>query len=192
MSVPALVVDVDRTIRRDGVNSRLRARYAVLDADTVHTVAVLDDRVESRRLTIGDWRGDLDRLARVPGYAEPSTPPREELDLPWGLIVGTGRALAEHRPELYAELVAREDPRLGPPLHRLHVETVGRLRVVGILPARRRVGWISWVLYADGWRALTPYVEEGRPAPRPTVRLEPRRAEDLALEVARWAAEVAR
>ena len=37
----------------------------------------------------------------------------------------------------------------------------GRLRVTVAGP--RGVGWVSWVLYADGWRELTPYAERGVP-----------------------------
>jgi hypothetical protein len=68
-----------------------------------------------------------------------------------------------------------------------HRATLGRLRVVGVLPSRR-VGRVSWLLVADGWRALTPYLAGGTAM----LRLERRRPEDLPVDVARWAAEVAR
>ncbi|HEY3529763.1 MAG TPA: hypothetical protein VGK78_11485 [Nocardioides sp.] len=194
MSTPDLVVDVDRVVGRGGTSARLRSRYALL-AGTVNVVTVLDGRVEMRRVTPPDWRDDLDRVGRVPGCTEPPTtpaPPEREPALPWDLVVATGRALAEQRPDVYDELVARAEPSLGAPLRRLHDETVGRLRIVGILPGRRRIGWVSWVLRADGWRALTPYLERCGPAARPMVRVERRRPEDIAPEVARWAAEAGR
>ena len=73
------------------------------------------------------------------------------------------------------------------PVRRLHAP-LGRLRAVGIVPGRRRIGWVSWVLQADGWRALTPYVERGPDGARRMIRVEPRRPEDLAHEIGRWAA----
>ena len=187
MNSALLVVDVDRAVRRGRTSTRLRARYAVLGDDgSVHAVTALDGEPEARRLTLPDWRHELDRLCRVPGYDESST--QGELpDLPWDLLVGTGRALTEHRPDVYDELLGRADPRLREPLRRLHGSTIGRLRVVGTQPVRRRVTWVSWVLCADGWRALTPYVAHGPVSPTRMVRIEPRRPEDLAVELARWA-----
>ena len=44
-----------------------------------------------------------------------------------------------------------------------------------------RAGWVSWLLFADGWRALTPT----RVAGRPSVRVD-------AVEPSRLGAEVAR
>jgi hypothetical protein len=66
--------------------------------------------------------------------------------------------------------------------------------MVGLsLRGRRRLGWVSWLLYADGWRALTPYAGSGAGGiRRAMVRIEPRRPIDLGLDVARWVSTVAR
>jgi hypothetical protein len=78
-------------------------------------------------------------------------------------------------------------------LRRLHHGVVARLQAVayGRHRGRGRVGWTVWLLYADGWRELTPYAA---PAPsgarRAMVRVEPRRPADLAVRVSRWAAVV--
>ena len=43
-------------------------------------------------------------------------------------------------------------------------DSAGRLRVT--VAGRRGVGWVSWVLFADGWRELTPYADHGVPMVR--------------------------
>ena len=67
-------------------------------------------------------------------------------------------------------------------LVRLHTAGVGRL--VATVASRDdggpRVGWVSWLLFADGWRSLTPVRRDGRP----TVRLAPATPLDLGAQVA--------
>ena len=61
-------------------------------------------------------------------------------------------------------------------------DSAGRLRVT--VAGRRGVGWVSWVLFTDGWRELTPYVERGVPM----VRLRSVPPERLGERVVRLAA----
>ncbi len=184
-----LLVDLDLAVRRDRWVDRFRARH-ILRGRTV-TLVTADGGVEVRTVDVRDWRSELARACRVTAPDDAPTPPRSDLELPWDLVVGTGAALATHRQDLYAELLARADDSVRDQLGRLHDATVGRLRAVGTVPGRRRIGWVAWVLYADGWRALTPYPAAGLACSRPMVRLERRRPDDLAHDVACWAAGVA-
>lgn len=192
MSSVDLVVDVERAVSGSGAGAdRTRERHVVAGRTVYVGVAGAGGHT-TRRCALRDWPAELEKVCR-PSGGRPSAPSdTHEPDLPWDLLVATGRALVEHRPDLYDELVARARPELRPVLHRLHQQTTGRLRVVGTLPARRRVGWVSWVLLPGGWRALTPYVARADGRPRAMVRLEPRAPEDLAREVARWTAEARR
>jgi hypothetical protein len=108
--------------------------------------------------------------------------------LPWDLVVGTGAALAAGRHDLYAELVGRVDRPVRDEIDRLHRGTVGRLRAVGTMPERRRLGWVAWVLLGDGWRALSPCTAAEPGGVRAMVRLDRRDPAALAHDVARWVA----
>jgi hypothetical protein len=142
------------------------------------------------------WPAELSRACRVRPSRAATAPPARGLVVPWDLVVASGTALRDHRHDLYDLLVDRADGslRIGDrvlgraegreQVRRLHHAAVGRLRCVGSVPAERRVGWVSWLLFADGWRALTPYVADD-PAGGPMVRLDPRTPHDLAPEVAR-------
>jgi hypothetical protein len=190
VSSPDLLVTVDLAVRRGRATDRTRVQHA-LWGDVVETVAAVG-HVPVRHLDVHEWPGELGRLCRVAVPADAPRPPADGPDLPWDLVVGTGAALAQHRPDLYDELLARADDRVRMQVGRLHRATVGRLRSVAGLPHSRRVGWISWLLFADGWRALTPYLDRGPGGSCPMVRLERRWADDLARDVARWATGVRR
>jgi hypothetical protein len=199
-----LFVDLDLSVRRGAGAARLRARHA-LRGTTVLTVATAGTgTAEIGRCDVSEWQTQLARACRVrvPGGSRPG--PADGLALPWDLMVGTGAALAQHRPDLYDVLVARAAGQVTAGRHtlstdasheqirRLHHSVVGRLRLVGTVPQRGRVGWLCWLLFGDGWRALTPYVATTPDGPRPMVRLDPRTPDDLAEGPARWAMEVAR
>ena len=193
MTGPDLVVDLDLAVRAGRRTRRLRVRHA-LAGNTVRAIATDGDRVERSRFQISDWAARLISACWVdiPTAERPTaecSPMPEGHGLPWDLVVGTGAALAAHRPDLYDELLARGGAQLDGRVRRLHA-SLGRLRVVGIVPGRRRIGWISWALQPDGWRALTPYVESGPAGGRRMVRVEHRQPEDLPRQVARWAAMV--
>jgi hypothetical protein len=181
-----LLVTVDLAIRRGRTTERLRAVHALRGGE-VETAVTTADAATSSRIAAREWAGELERTCRVRVPAPAPAPPADGPDLPWDLVVGTGAALAEQRTDLFDALVGRADGRHQEQVRHVHRATLGRLRAVGLLPSRR-VGRVSWLLVADGWRALTPYVAHGTPM----VRLERRRPGDLAVDVARWAAEVAR
>jgi hypothetical protein len=195
-----LLVDVDVVIRRDHGDERLHTRHA-LCGPMVHAVASTGSAwIDSSTFEAADWQREIARTCRTAAAPAACPPPMPALEVPWDLLLGTGAALARHRADLYDVLVARaagDVTALGRPLalavvhtqvFRLHRAVVGRLRCTGSVPSARRVGWVSWLLYADGWRALTPYAgarSDGRPCPM--VRIEPRTPDDLGYEVAGWA-----
>jgi hypothetical protein len=185
-----LLVDVDVAVRRGSSVTRVRARH-ILRGRTV-TLVTADGEVRRRTVDVREWRSELASACRVVAPDPAPTPPPTGLELPWDLVVGTGAALTAHRQDLYGELLARADDSVRDELGRLHRAALGRLRAVGTAPGRRRIGCVAWVLYADGWRAFTPYLGADMTGSRAMVRLERRRPEDLAHEVARWAAGVAR
>jgi hypothetical protein len=190
----SLLVDVDVVARREHGEERVRTRHA-LCGTVVHAVA----GSESTTFDVADWQVRLAEVCQVTDPPATDAAPAPDLEVPWDLVLGTGAALDRHRPDLYDVLVARADGSVraaGRPLGpaaahtevlRLHRTVVGRLRCTGTLPSSRRVGWVSWLLYADGWRALTPYAGDVGGHVRPMVRLERRRPADLAYDVARWA-----
>jgi hypothetical protein len=185
-----LRIDLDLALRHGPYAARLHARHE-LRGSTVHATATAGGEVEDRRFDVRLWRSELARACRVTVPDDAPAPPADVPALPWDLVIGTGAALAARRPDLYDVLVAGADSAHREALRRLH-RAVGRLRAVGTVPTGSRVGWVSWVLHADGWRALTPCIEHGASGSRPMVRLERRRPEDLAHDVARWSAVVPR
>jgi len=186
MRTTDLMVVLDLAVRRGSAISRVRACHA-LQGGRVHTLHVTGDDMTWGSIDVREWRAELGRVCRVP--LRPDATPRPEAgpDLPWDLVVGTGAARSRQRPDLAAALLAGVDAPFRGSVDQLHESAVGRLRAVGMQPSRRRVGVVSWLLFADGWRALTPHLGAGVNGPRAMVRLEPRAPEDLGREVARWA-----
>ena len=105
----------------------------------------------------------------------PARPSRRcrRFDVPLDAVLAGGEALRTGRDDVLDELVdrrwapprrpteCRRGPTCAPSWSGSHRGTVGRLRA-SVAAARRRhrprVGWVSWVLFADGWRSLTPVV----------------------------------
>jgi hypothetical protein len=204
-SGPALRVDLDLA----GVAPGMRSHVAYTLRGERLTGVVVDGTGANRpvHLEIGAWPGELERRLLLSVPPDAPTPPARVVELPWDLLVGTGEALARHRGDVYDELLAREVEAVHidgvvaglvdahEQLRRLHHSVLGRLQVVGSghsPSGTRRIGWICWLRFADGWRALTPYTAGAGGTRRAMVRVEPRRATDLATQVARWAFRVRR
>ncbi len=196
-----LLVTLDLAVRREpGPVARLHARHGVRGERVTTVSTAFAGAAEVAHVDLAGWPDELARAVTVHAPMVGAPPPAPDLLLPWDLLVGTGAARARHRPEVYDVLVARAvgSCRAGDrvldlagchdQLHRVHAAT-GRLRAVGAGPGSRpRVGWVSWLLLGGRWHALTPTVRDHRPM----VRLEPRRPADLAVDAARWLAEVRR
>lgn len=191
---PVFRLEVDLAVR-DGPEVRRRRVRHDLRGRRVSSVSLLGSgETTLEAFDVDDWRDHLVLLAEV--AAPPGDPP-PVLDVPWHLLVA-GRA----RPDLDPVLVRRGvghvradgevlgTARCHAELARLWRTTVGRLRAVGQFARGRRVGWLSWLLLPGGWHALRPHTVRSVGGSRAMVRVEPRRAADLADEVARWAVGV--
>lgn len=128
------------------------------------------------------------------------TPPAPDLAVSLPLLLASGECFRRGREDLLADLQRHhvDGARAPQPLssvdaqvqlRRVHGSVTARLRatVAGYgLGGDRRLGVVSWLRYADGWRALTPL---SRPE-GPWVRLAPVPRQQLAAEVARLVHEV--
>src|SRR6476646_7895330 len=117
MSAVDLVVDVDRADRGTGSVTwsgtasvpwsgtgsvtwsgtyAVRERH-VLCERTVYVAVAEAGGLTTRSCGLREWRAELEKVCRQPGRETSRSGARDEPDLPWELLVATGRALAEHR-----------------------------------------------------------------------------------------------
>ncbi|GAB3195809.1 hypothetical protein GCM10027062_03560 [Nocardioides hungaricus] len=185
LATPEVALDLDVTA--GGARALAWHRQA---GGAVATLATVDGLVfELAWLPVDRWPEELARVAMVPeDLTTGDTAVPERLDLPFQLLDAASEALRSHRADLLSVLVAEHgaDLDLVPVLTALAAETRGRLRalVADVSGADATVvGVLSWVLLADGWRALRPYGAD---------RVEVRRVQpgDLAAELAPVLAEV--
>ncbi len=175
MSAPDVTCVVDVSVRRDESHGgwvQVRSRQE-LHGGLVTAVTSAGARAEVAWWGVDEWAGRLGRLADVP-VPEGPAPPEPEVEVPLDVLLGAGEALRTQRPDVLDELVRRAAPTdptaLREQLVRLHTAVVGRL--LAVVAARdggaARAGWVSWLLFADGWRALTPRRRHGGPVVRLT------------------------
>jgi hypothetical protein len=201
LATPHLALEVD--VVADHVQAKAWHRQ---QGEAVATLSTVDGIVfELAWFPTSSWPEELARVAVVPeelSLHESGVPQR--FDVPYELADAAAEALRSSRADLLSVLVARHDGEVlddrgapvggvdtGRALAALGTETRGRLRVLaadvtGEVPTV--VGVVSWVLVADGWRALTPH-RVGEVARVEVRRVEP---EDLAGDLAPVLAEVAR
>jgi hypothetical protein len=198
---PEVLVDVDLSVRRAGApagHAQVHS-WQRLRAGRVTTAASAGGRLLELGWFDDDlWQVELARAVTVTRPRTTARPPERVLDLPHELLLGTGEALRLHRDDVFAELVARHTGAAfadvgAIPLGRagtdeqvrlLHGSALGRMRTVvsGVgTTGAHKLGWVSWLLFGDGWRALTPYTRdhEARVRIHPVVPLR------LGAEVAR-------
>ena len=201
LATPRLALDVD--VVADHVQGKAWHRQA---GEAVATLSTVDGIVfELAWFPTASWPAELGRVAVIPEdltLRESSVP--EQADLPYELADAAAEALRSSRDDLVTVLAARHAGEVldggGTPLTEvatgrllaaLAAETRGRLRVMAADVSGEEtsvVGVVSWVLLADGWRALTPHRSGG--SPRVAVRkVEP---DDLAADLAPVLAEVTR
>jgi len=189
VSPPEVTCVVDVSVRRGERHPgwvQVHSSQA-LRGDLVAAVTTAAARTEAALWPVEQWAVRLSRIADVPVPVAPPAPDRE-VEVPLDVLLGAGEALRTHRPDVLDELVRRATPHdpatLREQLVRLHTAVVGRLLAVVAAQdtdARAaRAGWVSWLLFGDGWRALTPVRRNGRPA----VELSPVRPADLGAQVA--------
>ena len=187
---PEVTCDIDVSVLRQDTRRgwvQLHSGQA-LRGGIVAAVSSAGGRVEVAWWGIDEWQAQLARAATVPvpDAIEPSPP--LALEVPLDVLLASGEAIRTHRPEVLDELVRRAagDPaRVRDQVVSLHTAVVGRLLAVVAARdeagSRGRVGWVSWVLFADGWRSLTPTRVDGRPS----VRVDPVEPSGLGSQVAR-------
>ncbi len=184
---PEVACDVDVTVARpDGRpgRARLRCRHG-LRGDRVASTAWAGGEVEVAAYAVEHWQTELARAATVPSPPDAPAPPDERIDVPLEVLLGAGEAVRSGRGDILDELVRRgaaaHPADLRDQLVRLHSAAVGRLlaTVATRESGTPRVGWVSWLLFADGWRSLTPV----RRAGRPVVHLAPATPMDLGAQL---------
>lgn len=185
LATPEVALDLDVAVA--GARATAWHRQA---GDAVATLATADGLVfELAWFPVDRWPDELARAAQLPdGLSAGDSGVPERLDLPFQLLDAAGEAIRSHRADLLSVLVAEHDADLDlvPVLTALASETRGRLRALVADVAGGTtsvVGVLSWVLLADGWRALHPHDGD---------RVEVHRVEpaDLALALAPVLAEV--
>jgi hypothetical protein len=167
VTTPEVTCVVDLSVRRresPGGWVQVRSSQA-MRGGWVTAVTSAGSRAEVACWAVDEWAPRLARFATVP-VPEAPVPREPEVEVPLQLLLDPA-ALREQ-------------------LVRLHTDVVGRLLAVVASRERSsshqgRAGWVSWLLFADGWRALTPT----RAAGRPSVRVEAVLPSRLGAEVAR-------
>jgi hypothetical protein len=197
---PEVLVDVDVSVLRPGapngfaqVHSWQRWR-----AGQVTTLAGAGGQLELAWFDDDVWQVELARAVTVTRPRSQARPPERVLDLPHELLLGSGEALRLHREDVLGELVSRHtgsvyaddgEVALGlaatdEQVRLLNTSVLGRMRTVvsGVGDSgARKIGWVSWLLFGDGWRALTPYTRDHEPR----VRIHPVEPLRLGVDVAR-------
>lgn len=201
LATPSVALDVD--VRVGDVLAKAWHREA---AGAVSTLATVDGIVfELAWFDSPQWPAELSRVAVVPedvNLTDSAVPP--VVDLPFDLASAAAEAVRTGRADLLSVLVAQHhgrvvdadgvsvpDAEVQTLLAALYAETQGRIRALVTDVASGDaavVGVVSWVLLADGWRALRPHHHGDEP------RVQMRRVEpaDLATELAPVLAEVTR
>ena len=163
---PTCVVDVDLAVRR-GRTTSAAARAAraarARSSRPSRRPASASRSSRLRRCRTGGPSSRAPAAVDVPaGRRAPA--PADGPDLPWDLVVGTGRRWPATGPTCTTSWSPAPTRRSGEPVRRLHASrrpaAASRHRA-GASPSAGSPGCCM----ADGWRALTPYVErEGGPS----------------------------
>jgi hypothetical protein len=185
LATPTVAVDLDVTAGPGRVRAWHRQR-----GDAVASLATADGIVfELAWFPTSAWADELARVAVVPEdvrTGESGAPDR--LDLPYDLLDAAAEAVCSHRTDLLSVLAGQHgvDLEAVPVLTALATEPRGCLRaLVADVSGERTsvIGVLSWVLLADGWRALRPHGAD-------LVEVRRVRPGDLATELAPVLAEV--
>lgn len=185
LATPTVAIDLDVSVGADRVRAWHRQR-----AGAVASLATTDGLVfELAWFPTEKWADELARVAVLPeDHAGRASAVPRSVDLPYELLDAAVEAVRSHRADLLPVLAA-DRVELVPVLAALATEPVGRLRALVAdvsSSATTVVGVVSWVLLADGWRALRPRCADGVDQ----VEVHAVRAGDLAAELAPVLAEV--
>lgn len=207
---PVLAVELEMLVALGRGKVRVRSWHRNLD-DWVVCLSTGDgEAFELSWLSADDWWLELGRAAHVDtaslGAAPGAEPLPDVVETPWDLLLATGEAVQRGRSDLLDQMVSdysgltltgaasdtlevaddAEARRCHELLEsasrgRLHAAVMGRSE-----RGRPGAGIVEWVLFHDGWRALTPFRRDGWNM----VRIERRSPVDLPRELAVRAAEV--
>ncbi|KRE96199.1 hypothetical protein ASG76_03955 [Nocardioides sp. Soil774] len=207
---PVLAVELEMLVSLRRGKVRVRSWHRNLD-DWVVCLSTADGHAfELSWLSADDWWLELGRAAyvdtRTLSAATLDEPLPDVVETPWDLLLATGEAVERRRLELLDQMVSdysgmtlagdstqvletADDPDVRRWHEQLESASRGRLHaaVMG-RSARGRpgAGIVEWVLFHDGWRALTPFARDGWNM----VRIERTSVVDLPRELAVRAAEV--
>lgn len=205
-----LAVELEMLFALRRGRARVRAWHRNLD-DWVVCLSTGDGRTfELAWLSAEDWWLELGRASwvepRLLRPTEEAEPLPDVVETPWELLLATGEAVQRNRHELLDQMVAdytgttsagEADDALVPAadadVRRWHeqLEAASRGRLHAAVMGRSGrgrpgAGVLEWVLFADGWRSLTPFRRDGWNM----VRIERQGPVDLPRELAVLAAEV--
>lgn len=206
---PSLAVELEMLITLRRGKMRVRSWHRNLD-DWVVCLSTGDGTTfELSWLSADDWWLELGRAAHVDTTTlSPSTdadPLPDVVETPWDLLLATGEAVQRRRFELLDEMASHysgmtltggsldtlrtaDDSDVRRWHEQLESSSRGRLHAAVMGRSRRGrpgVGIVEWVLFHDGWRALTAFQRDGWNM----VRVERRSPVDLPRELAVRAAE---
>ena len=207
---PALAVELELLVVLPRGQVRARSRHHNLD-DWVVCVSTADGATfELAWLSADDWWLELGRAAHVDsstldrvGGDEPLP---DVVETPWELLLATGEAVRRRRLDLLDTmasdhtgltcagdsldtLVAADDGDVRRWHEQIETASCGRLHATVMGRSERGrpgAGIVEWVLFRDGWRALTPFRRDGWAM----VRIERTSPVDLPRALAVRAAEV--
>lgn len=207
---PALAVELEMLVVLRRGKVRVRSWHRNLD-DWVVCLSTGDGNTfELSWLSADDWWLELGRAAYVDTatlsastYADPLP---DVIETPWDLLLATGEAVQRRRFELLDQMASDysgmtltgdsletlqtvDDSDVRRWHEQLESSSRGRLHAAVMGRSERGrpgVGIVEWVLFHDGWRALTPFKRDGWNM----VRIERKSPVDLPRELAVRAAEV--
>lgn len=208
---PSIAVELELLLATRRGKVRVRSWHRNQDTWVV-CLSTADGRsFELTWLASDDWWLELGRATwvdpqRFAPAAESDQPLPDVIETPWELLLATGESVGRNRVELIDQLVADYAGRtrsggstdaLVPAADsdvrtwhealertsrgRLHAAVLGRSE-----RGRPGAGIVEWVLFADGWRSLTSFRDDGWHM----VRIERRGPQDLGRDLAVLAAEL--
>ncbi|MGN0065841.1 MAG: hypothetical protein ACI379_16520 [Nocardioides sp.] len=205
-----LAVEFDLLVQIGAGRARVRSWHRAAGGRVVCVSTVDGLTTEVSWLAVEDWWKEIARVVVVPPAPDKERAVGTELprvvETPWELLLGTGEAVVSGRGELARQMVddhtglvrggdvvggtrEADDQQALDWLATLAAPARARMHAVVLARGTHRppgAAVVEWVLHADRWRSLTPYVDDGWRMVR-VAEVDP---VDLSGRVAALAAEV--